>query len=423
MTYLNAKKYIASLPEFVPEPKAGARLLKVLGALGNPQRGLKYVFLTGSNGKTVCAEMLLSVYRDSSYLVGGFLTRNLKDPRRSVRIGGEPLSMDAAAELVAEIRRTVAELNLLESAESAEEKPAPITLTVSELFVCMALLAFRNAGCRLCLMEHDPKSADPLRFLPPPMGAVICGAIPHEDRAEMQGIRAGIRHGIREIVSAPQNRQAHTIIADTCASIQCRLTIPARSEITQGRLTLRSTEFSYQGRSYTLGLCGKFQITNATVVLETLSMLGRMGFPLSEEQKASGLAKVRIAGKFEVLSSSPTIIADSTHARVAIGTVLDSMADFRPMIGSSVRLLLPDGDLADAYAEQLRHMDYHLTRVTLLSDRNETDADGLTHRFLKRKDAIKDATASLSPHETLLISGPQDFTEEIRYDLLQILGF
>ena len=401
MTYLNAKKYIASLPLEEQEEVAGSRLRRVLDALGNPQKGLKYVTLTGSNGKSVCAEMLLAVYNDSSYTVGGMFSANLKDPRRSVRIGGEVLSMDAAAELVAKIRATVQELNT----QKEDEQEPPIQLSRSEIFLCMALLAFRDADCRLCFVESDLQGSDVTRFLPPPMGAVICGAIPHDDRDEMQSIRQTIRHGIREIVSAPQNLESHTLIANTCASIQCRLTVPTRSEIQIGRLTLRSTEFSYQGTSFRLGLCGKFQITNATVVLETLSMLERMGFPVSEEQKTRGLANLRIPGKFEVLSSSPTIIADSTHARVAIGTVLESLDDFRTVIGTSIRLLLPDGALTEPYLETLGEMGYDVRKVILLSD------------------ALKSALDSLSPDEILLISGPDDFTQEIRYDLLQILGF
>ena len=420
MTYLNAKKYILSLPTEAPEQPSGKRLKRLLECLGNPQKGLRYVTLTGSNGKSVCAEMLLSVYKGTSYRVGGFFSENLKEPRLSIRIGEEPLSMALTAELIVEIRRAVAEMNA--SAEQTEDgESTPILPTRSELFLCLGLLAFRRAGCHFVLMESDPHSIDVIRHLPSPLGAVICGAIPHEDPTEMQGIRASIRHGIREIVSAPQNRESHTLIANTCANVQCRLTVPARSQIEIGKMTLRSTEFTYQGKSYRLGLCGKFQVTNATVTLETLSMLGRMGFPVTDAQREEGLANVSIPARFEVLSSSPTIIADSTHVGVAIGTVLESLADFRSMIGSTIRLLLPDGDLVDPYVRTLTDMGYDVKKVILLSDRR--DSDGILFRFSKKKDAIRASLDSLPATEILLISGPAEFTEEIRYDLLQVLGF
>ncbi len=414
MTYLNAKKYLATLPSTRGEERPGARLSRVLSLLGDPQKHMNYLLLTGSNGKSICASLLLSAYQGSDFLVGYLSPHGEEDPRHSVRIGADSLSMERFAELTDRIRRTLAE-------EESDKDATPIPLTRSEFFLCLALLAFREAGCRFCLIEGDLSASDTTRALHAPFGAVICGTIPHANRREIQLIRGGIRHGIREIVSAPQDREAYAVISDTCAAIHCRLTIPPRAEIRPLRLTLRSTEFSYFGKPYRLSLCGRFQITNATVVLETLSMLGRMGYPLSEEQIRTGLEKAVIPCKFEILSVSPAIIADSTHSPVAIETVCESMADFRDMIGSSVRLCLPDGDLVEQYTEILRRMDYDLTQTLLLSDRRESEGD--LHRFAKPKELIRAALRDLAPHEILLISGPHAFTAGIRYGLLQELNF
>ena len=59
MTYLNAKKYIFSLP--ANEPCDEKRLSVLIEKCGLQTRRIKYVRLAGSNGKTVCAEMLMSV--------------------------------------------------------------------------------------------------------------------------------------------------------------------------------------------------------------------------------------------------------------------------------------------------------------------------------------------------------------------------
>lgn len=409
MTYLNAKKHIAALPEQLPEEKAGTRLLRALARLGNPQKNLKYIRLTGSNGKSICATLLLSIYEGSPYRVGYVSHHSEKEPRYSVHIGEEPLSMEKTANLCDTLRKILA------------EGDAPLSLCRSEFLLCLALMAFREAGTHFCLIEEDPTVPGSARFLPPPFGAVICGTIPHGDPKEIQGIRSGIRHGIREIVSAPQNKDAYSVIFETSASVGCRLTVPPRSEIKPLRLSLRSTEFSYFGKTYKLNLCGRFQITNATVVLETVSMLGRNGFSLSEEFIQKGLSKAKIPCKFEILSVSPTIIADSTHSPVAIETVCLSMTDFRDRIGECVRLCLPDGDLAEQYTRILSKMGYRVSMILLLSDR--TEADGITCRFPRKKELIKTALQNLKADETLLISGPHAFTEDIRYSLLQDLNF
>ena len=68
MTYLNAKKYMISAP--YSNGKGHSNILELLDSLGSPQRRMKYLRLAGSNGKTVCAEMLTSVLIKGGYTVG-----------------------------------------------------------------------------------------------------------------------------------------------------------------------------------------------------------------------------------------------------------------------------------------------------------------------------------------------------------------
>ncbi len=413
MTYLNAKKYVAALPRRLSEDTPSA-LGPVLRLCGEPQRNLPYLRLTGSNGKTICAELLLSVYDGSAYRVGYLSSPRLDDPRQAIRIGSCPIAMERFASLCDRLRKLLAAL----PGDKALHAPM---LTQSEYFLCLALLYFAEEGVHFYMVESDPSLPDMTQPLSPPFAAVICGTIPHTNRTQIRGIRQGIRHGIREIVSAPQNSAAYATIADTCAAIHCRLTLPARAKILPLRLTLRSTSFSYLDKEYSLGLCGSFQITNATVALETLFMLGRMGFPVDDGQIARGFARISLPCKFEVLSVSPTIIADSTHAPVAIETVCASMAEFQDRIGRSIRLCLPDGPLVPLYTEALGRLGFDVTRFLLLSDR--TDSDGHVFRFEKEKELVRAALCSISPDEILLISGPGTFSARIRHEILKELSF
>lgn len=440
MTYHNAVKYIRNAPA-EPENRNGEVVQTLCRYFGDPQKKLKYLRLAGSNGKTVCAAMLTSVMKQSNITVGCLTLPMREDVRDNIRIASLPLSIEETVDYASRVCRAVQEINRSraevpaetgDAGESGEGEPQTVSLpplvpSRSEILLVMALLAFRDANCRLCLIESDHSGTDPSKFLPAPFAAVICGTIPSDEKQEIQRIRSYIRRGVQEIVSAPQDRDAYQILSDTCAAVNCRLTVPSRSGLSVRRLTLRGTDFSYRGKDYSLSLCGKFQIFNALVVLETLDMLSRHGFPVGYEAVCRGLAGVRLPGKFEVLSVMPLIIADSTHTPVAIRTVCDSMADFREITGNKIRLFLPAGDLIGHYCQVLAALGYEIVQITVLCGKEETPAtegiDCPVKIYTSRKEAIRQTLAALEKDTFLLISGTHAFTDSVRYDLLGALGF
>ncbi|MBQ8850389.1 MAG: hypothetical protein IJ011_08680 [Clostridia bacterium] len=421
MTYHNAQKYIMNSPNDTASSSAGNNLRKLWTLLGNPQRNIKYLRLAGSNGKTVCAEMLMSAYKNSEYTVGCLTTTLRNDLRSNILINGAPLSYEQMAEYVEKIYRIAYDLGKSASTRGNE---ADFILTKQEILLSAALLAFKANDCALCIIESDHKHADPTVFLPPPFSVAICGAIPCNSKDDIHMIRSYICHGIQEIVSAPQDQAAYKIISDTCAAVNCRLTIPAKSELEIKKITLGGSEFSYRGKDYKIGLCGKFQISNAIFVLELLERLSVRGYGLSDEQIGEGLQNTKIPAKFEILSIMPTIIADSTHSEVAISTVCESMSEFRNMIGSKVRLCLPEGAIVDKYVKVLSDQNYDIDKVIVAV---ESSADKVQKdKFIyckKTKELIKRVLENLEKDEILLISGPSSFTLEVRYELLAQMGF
>ncbi len=434
MTYHNATKFLIQSPDELPEEVAGTRVRTLWELLGNPQRNLKYVRLAGSSGKTVCAEMLVSCFKGSDIKVGCLTTPLRQEIRENIRIDGMPLSFEEMAGYVEQIYRASIEINKklhaqAEAADHSETNDSSVTvyqLTKHEILLSAALLSFRDRHCDLCILESDHTHADPTRFLPAPFAAAICGTIPSEDKKEIGRIRSYIGHGIQEIVSAPQNQDAYRVISDTCAAINCRLTIPTKSALEIHRVSLSGSDFSYRQKTYKISLCGKFQITNATVVLEILDMLSRRGFGLPDDQISSGLHRAKIPSKFEILSVSPTIIADSTHSEVAVETVCQSMADFQAIIGKKIRLCLPNESLARCYEDVLRSMSYEIEQLILFDEDHPAEASESAQQTANKKrmrHIICSAFQNLTDDTILLISGPFPFTSEIRYEILKKLGF
>ena len=188
---------------------------------------------------------------------------------------------------------------------------------------------------------------------------------------------------------------------------------------------MNGSDFSYRNTAYHLGLCGKFQISNATVALEILEVLSRRGFPITEEQIQEGFRKTKIPAKLEILSISPTIIADSTHSEVAVETVCESMTDFREILGHRVRLCLPTGSLIERYQEVLTQQKYEISEcVTFPSELlAEPTLSPYAPKQKKIVEVAKLALRDLKPDEILLISGPYCFTAAIRAVLLKNISF
>ena len=422
MTYHNAQKYILNAPDATNDAHQGEKLRNLWSELGNPQKNIKYLRLAGSNGKTVSAEMLISAYKNSAFRVGTLTTTLRSDLRYNIMINAEPISFDDMAIYVEKIYKTVSCFNKNEILKEDESK-CILTLTKQEILLSVALLAFKDHGCDFCIIESDHKHTDPTIFLPPPFSVAICGAIPSNSKNEIQMIRSYICHGIDEIICFPQDQEAYRIISNTCASVNCRLTLPAKSELSIKKFSLSGSEFSYKGIDYKIGLCGKFQISNAIFVIELIERLSLKGFSLSYSQIYNGLKNTKIPAKFEILSIMPTIIADSTHSDVAISAVCESMSEFQDIIGTNIRLCLPEGPLVAKYHEVLKGQGYKIQSTVLSSEKDVIDEENNFIFCKKNKDLINAILKDLKSDEILLISGPYSFTLKIRYELLSHMGF
>ena len=94
MTHHNAIKFIQNAPNEAPKDSSvSARIGRLLKALGNPQKRIKYIRLAGANGKTILARMLISILNKAN-IVNGCLSMPLyEELRDNIRINGDPISI------------------------------------------------------------------------------------------------------------------------------------------------------------------------------------------------------------------------------------------------------------------------------------------------------------------------------------------
>ena len=427
MTYHNAIKYIKNAPNVTPkDSSAKERIERLYKALDNPQRQIKYIRLAGSNGKSVCAQMMTSILNCAGILSGSLTMPLLSDLRENIKISGVPITMEETVRFTELVVKAVSEINEEKKLTDAQSKSV-FSPTSHEIMLCIAMLAFVEKECKLVFIESDHSVSDPSRFLPTPLSTIICGAIPSEDKDEIATIRSYIQKGINEITSVPQDPEAYAIIAQTCHNANCRLTISMPNNAKISSLNLRGTTFTYKDIEYKLRICGRFQVTNAILAIESSKMLIRNKFKISNENIIDGLFKTTLPSKFEIISISPTIIIDSTHTPIAIEMVSDSMAELKGFTGNKVRICLTDEGLCEKYADALLRRGYEIESIISLPsmEDDETENSDLSSITVCKtpKLAAKAALANLNACSILLVSGRTDLAEKIRYEILAILGF
>ncbi len=430
MTYHNAIKYILSSPQKNGEADSFERVRLICERLGSPERRLKYIRFAGSNGKTVCQTMLESVLHEDGIKVGSLLMPVCAEPRENVRIGRAPISMDDTVKYV----KTIAEaVNALRSeAEASTEtgaKRTDLTPTKNEMIFLVALLAFKDAGCDICLIECEHDAQDPTKMLAPPFSAIICGAIPAENTREAHKIRSYLVSGISEVVSAPQGPDTYKIISSACARVNCRLSVPTRSMLKIERMTLGGSEFTYRGEKYSLSLCGRFQINNATTVIEAVRMLNRSGASISPETLRRGLSRVNIKSKFETLSILPTIISDSTHKVEAVGAMCETLADFMTQTGEKMKLCIPaDLPLINAYLDRLTSLGYEVDELIVphfekTAPELQISFGGKITLLSSAKACAKYVVSASREGGFTLLTAPIDVGGKLRDEIIRILQF
>ena len=429
MTYHNAIKYIKNSPNITPkDSSAKERIETLFSKLGNPQKKIKYIRLAGNNGKSVCAQMMTYILNESGSLTGSLTMPLHSELRENVKIGGQMISIDETVRFTEQVVRAVAEINT-ESDTSESSAKKVFAPTAHEIMLCIALLAFSAHNCNIAFIECDHSAEDPSRFLPVPISAIICGAIPNGDTEEISKIQSYIQRGVTDVISVPQDTEAFNTIQNTCHAANCRLTIsvPKKAHVTS--LNLGGTKFNYKDNDYALRICGRFQVTNAILAIEACNVLIRNGYNIEQIHITKGLQKTTLPSKFEILSISPTIIIDSTYAPIAIETVCDSMAELKSFIGNKVRLCLPYGELCEQYTKALTTRGYEIESIFALSLSDDDEALTLDGSELPTsisktpKQIAKKALFELDKNTILLVSGKTNISEKIRYEILGILGF
>lgn len=359
MTYNEALTYIHSVCWKGSIPGLG-RTQELLHRLGDPQKGLKFVHIAGTNGKGSTAAMLDSILRTAGYRCGLYTSPYITCFNERMQVQGQMIADDELAEITAAVRP---------HAEAMADHP-----TEFELVTAIAMVYFARHACDIVVLEVGMGGElDSTNVIDTPEVAVITNLgydhmeVLGSTLEEIAAAKAGIIKGGDAVLyrCAPG---VEAVVAARCRETGTRLHLADFDG-------LRPVSASFEGQIFNCGareglllpLLGQHQLRNAAVVLAAVDALTAKGWHISEEQLRAGLKAVTWPGRFELLCRSPVFIVDGGHNPQCIEALAKNMADYLP--GRPITALT--GVMADKdYADMYRIVAPYITRFVTVTPGN-----------------------------------------------------
>ena len=391
----------------------------LLARLGNPQDRTKFIHIAGTNGKGSTGAMLCSVLTQAGYRTGQFSSPAVFDPMEPWRIDGTPIPADTYARLMTRIRAQ-------RDAMLRAGEPVP---TAFELETVLAFLYFAEQSCDIAVLECGMGGLEDATNVITTTEVSLLTSIGLEHTkflgntiAEIARNKAGIiKSGVPAVLQGQDAAVCETVRA-VCAQTGSELVITRPEEISLISAVGDGTEFDYRGRRWKLSLDGSYQAYNAAQVIETVGILRRCGYAISDQALWDGLMQTRWPGRFETIAENPRVILDGAHNPDAAGRLRQALE--RSCAGKRIVMIM--GVLADKEFDRVAELVIPLaSRVYTVTPDNPRalDAESLAETVRRYctevqacalEQAVQRALADAGEDDVILAFGSLSYLGELR---------
>ena len=304
----NYMEFINSFSKKGGKVKGLDRIKGLLGAIGNPEKALKFIHIAGTNGKGSMAQMFSEIFIDAGYRTGLFTSPYLIEYNDRIQINGKNISNEELGEIVAEIAPIV------EDMEDYHD------FSQFEITQAIGFLYFARQGCDIVVLEVGVGGLlDSTNVIENPLVTVI-GSVSYDHTAilgetleEIASQKAGIIKPHYPCVLSPGNDMGViNTVRERAIENQAQLVIPNLYLCKADKWDIFGCKFWYKGQEYSLSMGGLHQISNAITVLEAIKFPGEK-MALTQENIRNGLKKAKVSARVEVLSHKPLTILDGGH--------------------------------------------------------------------------------------------------------------
>ena len=327
MNYKEARVYLDEVSKY-GSVLGLESIRELLRRLGDPQNELKFIHISGTNGKGSVLAYLSTILSGAGYRTGRYISPTLFSYRERIQVDGEYIEKESLACHVTAIAA---------SAEDMQKAGLP-SPTVFEIETALAFLYFKEKRCDIVTLEVGCGGLlDATNVITTTLMEVIASiSMDHTDLlgdtlAKIAAQKAGIIKPDTMVVSAQQKSEAAQVIEDTCKEQHCTLQMVDESKISNVHYGAEGQTFSYKTwENVAISLAGSYQIKNAALALEGVAALRKLGYALSDQQVREGLLHTAWRGRFTTLRRDPTVIIDGAHNPAAALELKESLERYFP---------------------------------------------------------------------------------------------
>ena len=432
MNYQETVEFLYSkLPMFSRQGTAAYKkdlhnTIALLESLDHPERKFKSVHIAGTNGKGSSSHLLAAIFQSAGYKTGLYTSPHLYDFRERIKINGDMVSEDFVIEFVQTCLPTI---------ENIEP-------SFFEVTVAMAFAWFAKQQVDIAIIEVGLGGRlDSTNVITPEISVITQIG---KDHMNMLGNtlsaiafeKAGIiKQGVPVVIGEihpetkpvfeeqAQLKKASLLFAEDYLPI-----IDIKQHSNSLDVTFKHSFLP--PTTYTCDLPGWYQARNMRTVLTTTHILRELGWNLHEEAVRTGLSNSKsingLMGRWEVLQSKPTVIADVGHNEDGIKVILEQLSKSTYKHLHIVFGMAKDKEIENVLQLLPKHATYYFTQASIprALDAHVLREMAINHKLegttiLSVNQALTTAMQQASKDDLILVCGSIFIVAEIDRSIFQ----
>ena len=298
-------------------------------ALEHPEKGLVCIHIAGTNGKGSTSHMLASIFQEAGFKTGLYTSPHLKDFRERIKINGVKVEEEWVASFI----------------NQNKNKIDSIQPSFFEMSTIMAFQYFKEQKTDIAIIETGLGGRlDTTNVIQPELSVITNIGYDHmnllgDTLEKIAFEKAGIIKPHIPVVIGEFREETKPVFVQQAEKCDTNISFAQENFIVTS-LDFDTTMYTQKivvkrkldgvERHFDCDLTGNYQLKNIATVIQTLELLNKNKFPITEEQITAGLRNVKrntgLMGRWQILQSSPLTICDTGHNEDGIREVLKMIA-------------------------------------------------------------------------------------------------